>query len=197
MSEQDTAGTGRISEMAGQTGDRAREVGGQAVDKARDVAGQATDKARDQAREQVGERSDQVGEQVGSVAGDARAVSGQLREQGNESVARLVDQGAAHAQRLADYLTESGPDRILADVEDYARRQPWLMALGGLAVGLVASRVVKASSHERATDGGSESANSRSGADVSRATLSPAVAQDPHFVANVPAPDGSAGEDRG
>ena len=51
--------------------------------------------------------------------------------------------------RVCRYLRESDADRILSDVEDFGRRQPWAVIAGGVALGLVASRFLKASSTRR------------------------------------------------
>jgi len=76
-------------------------------------------------------------------------VSGQLREQGKDQPAKLAEQAADRAERVSRYLTDSDADRILGDVEDFGRRQPWAVIAGGLALGLVASRFLKASSSRR------------------------------------------------
>ena len=60
------------------------------------------------------------------------------------------DEANGHrAERLGGYLQESDGDRILRDVEDFARRNPWAVAAGGLLVGFAASRMLKASSGDR------------------------------------------------
>jgi hypothetical protein len=69
-----------------------------------------------------------------------------LREQGKDKPAKLAGQAADRAERLGDYLKRSDADRILNDVEDFGRRQPWAVIVGGLALGIVASRLLKASS---------------------------------------------------
>src|SRR5918997_2947471 len=107
-----------------QTQEKAREVAGQAQDKAREAAGQA----RGRVSEEVDRRSTQAGEQVTSNAGDARSVAEELRKQGKEKPARYVEQAADRAERLGGYLQESDRDRILPDVEDFARRNPWAVA---------------------------------------------------------------------
>jgi len=112
------------------------------------MANTATE-ARGRMREQVDRRSTEIGERVGSTAGDARSVAEQLRSQGKEAPAKYVDQAADRAERLGGYLQESDADRILNDVEDFARRNPWAMAAAGLALGFAASRMLKASSGER------------------------------------------------
>ena len=121
----------------------------QAKEKAQAAAGQAKEKAGFQLRSQVDQRSTDAGHRVGGLASDARAVSASLREQGKDQPARLAEQAAERADRLGTYLKESDADRILGDVEDFGRRQPWAVIAGGLALGLVASRFLKASSLDR------------------------------------------------
>ena len=78
-----------------------------------------------------------------------RSVGEQLREQGKDQPAKLAEQAADRAERLGSYLKESDADRILGDVEDFGRRRPWAVIAGGVALGLVASRFLKASSSDR------------------------------------------------
>jgi hypothetical protein len=46
-------------------------------------------------------------------------------------------------------LREKDSDALLADVEDFARRQPWAVGAGALVLGFVGSRFLKASSGRR------------------------------------------------
>jgi ElaB/YqjD/DUF883 family membrane-anchored ribosome-binding protein len=119
------------------------------VDQAREKAQQAAGEAKGRVREQVDQRSTEAGQQVSSTASDLRSVGEQLRQQGKDTPARLAEQAAERTERLGSYLTESDADRILGDVEDFARRQPWAMVAGGLALGFAASRFLKASSSQR------------------------------------------------
>jgi hypothetical protein len=121
----------------------------QAKEKAQEAAGQAKEKAGSQLRYQVDQRSTDAGHRVSGVASDVRAVGESLREQGKDQPAKLAEQAADRAERLGSYLKESDADRILGDVEDFGRRQPWAVIAGGVALGLVASRFLKASSIDR------------------------------------------------
>jgi hypothetical protein len=121
----------------------------QAKEKAKEQAQQAAGQARSTLRTQVDQRSTEAGERVGTIASDARSVGEQLREQGKEQPAKLAEQAADRAERLGDYLKNSDADRILQDVEDFGRRRPWAVIAGGLALGLAASRFLKASSSRR------------------------------------------------
>lgn len=125
--------------------DTAHEVAGQAQER----AGQAAEQAKSKVREQVDQRSTQIGEQVSSNAGDVRSVAEELRKQGKDRPAQVAEQAADRAERVGRWLTESDGDRILRDAEDFGRRRPWAIALGGAAIGFAASRLLKASSNER------------------------------------------------
>ena len=129
----------------GQAQEKAQEVASQAQDKAREAAGQA----RGRVSEQVDQRSTQIGEQVKSNAGDVRSVADELRKQGKDTPAKYVEQAADRAERVGGYLENSDGDRILRDVEDFGRRNPWAIAAGGLVLGFAASRMLKASSAQR------------------------------------------------
>jgi hypothetical protein len=128
-----------------QAKDKAQEVAGQAQEKAQEAAGQA----RNQVRGQIDQRSTQAGEQVRGHADDLRSVSEQLRQQGKEQPAKLADQAAERLERTGSWLTQSDADQIIGDVEDFARKNPWAVMAGGLALGFAASRVLKASSTDR------------------------------------------------
>jgi hypothetical protein len=127
---------------AGSTTDQAKE-------QVKQQAQQARGQAKDKLREQVDQRSTQAGERVGSTAQDVRSVAAELRNQGKDQPAKVAEQAADRAERLGDYLRDSDADRILRDVEDFGRRKPWAVALGGLALGFAASRFLKASSSRR------------------------------------------------
>ncbi len=135
-------GDGGAKEQAQQ---KAQAVKEQAAGQAREAAGQARSRVRDQ----VDQRSTQAGERVSQSAGDLRSVADGLREQGKDGPAKLADQVAERTERAGSYLSESDADRILGDVEDFARSNPWAVAAGGLFLGFAASRVLKASSSRR------------------------------------------------
>ena len=119
------------------------------TDQAKDAAGQAKEKTGSHLRSQVDQRSTNAGHKVGGFALDLRSVGEQLREQGNDQPARLAEQAADRAEQFGSYLKESNTDRILGDAEDFGRRRPWAVIAGGMALGLVASRLLKASSGDR------------------------------------------------
>jgi hypothetical protein len=130
---------------AQQVKDQVKDAAQATEDRARSAASQAKRGFRDQ----VDRRSTEAGERISMQAGDVRGVAEELRRQGKDAPARLADQLADRAERVAGYLERADGDRILRDVEDYARRNPWAVAAGGLVVGFAASRFLKASSGQR------------------------------------------------
>jgi hypothetical protein len=116
---------------------------------AREKTQGAAQQARGRFRDQVDQRSTQAGERLSGTAADARSVAEELRRQGKDAPARLAEQAAGQADRVADYLKGASGERILRDVEGFARRQPWAVAAGGLVLGFAASRFLKASSSRR------------------------------------------------
>jgi len=125
--------------------DDAQQAAADVQEKAREVRAQA----RSKLREQVDQRSTQAGQQAKGAAGDVRSVAEELRRQGKDSPARFAEQAADRVERAGGWLEESDGDRILRDVEDFGRRNPWAIVAGGLALGFVASRLLRASSRDR------------------------------------------------
>lgn len=152
----------------------------QVKERVQDVAQQAKGETREQLRTQINERSTQAGEQVSSAAGALRRTSEQLRNEGNAGAAKLVDGVVDRGERLGDYLTRVDGEQMLRDVEDLARRQPWLFVSGSAIVGFLAARFMKASSNSR-YQGSSSAAYGQDGTRrfASREALPPPAASGP------------------
>ena len=145
MAEAVSTGSGSTGSTKEQAQEKAQEVAGQAQEK----MGQAADQAKSTVRQQVDQRSTQIGEQVSTQASDVRSVAEELRNKGKDGPAKIADQAADRAEKVGNWLTQSDGDSILHDVEDFGRSKPWAIALGGMALGFAASRLLKASSSER------------------------------------------------
>jgi ElaB/YqjD/DUF883 family membrane-anchored ribosome-binding protein len=128
-----------------QARDQVQQVAGQAGEKLQEAKGQLGG----QIRSEVDSRTTQFGSQVDSTAHSLRAVGKELRNQGEETPAKLADQIADKVEQVASYLTNSNGDKILRDAENFGRKQPWLVIGAGLAVGFAAARFLKASSGRR------------------------------------------------
>jgi hypothetical protein len=135
----------KSQEGPGQVQEKAQQAAGQVQEKAQQAAGQAKSKLR----EQLDQRSSQAAEQINEQAGDLRVVGNSLREQGKDGPAKAADRVAEYAEKAGGYLRDKDSDALLSDAEDFARRQPWAVGAGALALGFAASRFLKASSRKR------------------------------------------------
>jgi hypothetical protein len=133
--------------------------------------------SKERLKEQVDQRSTQAGQQVNTVADDVRTVAGELRNQGKDTPAQYAEQAAERVQGVGQWLERSDGDQIVRDVENFARRNPWAVAAGGVALGLAASRFLKASSSERYR----ASVSNGNGAGGAPVTGSPTVQPDREF----------------
>jgi len=136
---------GTAQQVSGQAKEKTQQVAGQVQEKTQQVKGQAGSRLRDE----VNSRSTQAGEQVVPMADALRSTGEQLRSQGKEPHAKLADGAADRVERLGTYLTELDGDSLLRDVENFGRQRPWILGLGGAAIGFFASRFLKASSSRR------------------------------------------------
>lgn len=138
-----------MAETTASTGDQVKDKAGEVAGQAQEKAQQAAGQAREQVRGQIDQRSSEAGEKVSRQGSDLRSVGAALREQGNDGPAKLADQAADRVERAGSWLSESDADKLLHDVEDAARRNPWAVVAGGIALGFAASRLLKASSSDR------------------------------------------------
>lgn len=171
VGEQVREGAQQVGEQVQQARETVQETAQRAVGQAQEQVGKQVGKARGQIRDQVDQRLSQTGEQVGSTAHDLRTVATELRRIDKESPAKVADQLAERAEGVARYLSNSNGQSVLRDVEDFGRRQPWAVLAGGLALGFIASRFLKASSTQRYGSGSTNGHTSTRSRDEIRAGL--------------------------
>ncbi len=130
---------------------------GDAAATVQEKAGEMKQQGRGKLGEELDRRTSDVGGQARQAAHALRRSGEQMREEGgqpgSEQMAGLFETAAARVERLGGYLERASGDRMLRDVEDFARRRPWAVAGAGLVAGLAASRVLKASSERRYATG--------------------------------------------
>ena len=146
---------GHMTEVADERrqGEGVRERAGGAVEEAasaaQDKALELRSKGASQLRDQLDTRTTDVGRQAKSVAQAFRQSGEKLRGEGSTQAANATDMAAQRVEQLGEYLERVQGDELLRDAERFARQRPWLLAGMGLFAGLVASRMMKASSEQR------------------------------------------------
>ena len=123
----------------------------EAKEKIKEKGQEVKSQAGERVREQLQTRAQSAGEQAQSLSQSVRRVGSELRTQGQQSQATVLDQVAVRSEQLAGYLTQAEPDQLLSDARrlgsratDFARQQPLFVAGIGLAVGLIGSRLASA-----------------------------------------------------
>ena len=99
--------------------------------------------------DQIDRRSTDAGSMIREHADNLRQMSENLRDQGQQATANLVDGAAGRLESLSSYLTDTDGERIVHDVENLARSQPIVTATVGLAAGFLAARLLRASATQR------------------------------------------------
>jgi hypothetical protein len=116
----------------------------------REAAQQAVQQGKTLIGKEVDDRTTQIGRQVGSVAQELRNVGDQMRTSGPVGLAAgYVDQAADLVDRLGTYLQDADSERLMGDLENIARQNPWGIAAGALVLGFATSRFLKTSSARR------------------------------------------------
>lgn len=122
---------------------------GSMAEQAKGLTEQAKSRASGTVKEQLDTRSTQAGEQMQKVAGAMRQSSNQLREQAGENPAKVNDAVAEKVEQLSSYLTNANAEKLLSDLENVARRRPWVVAGAATVLGFTLSRFLKASGRNR------------------------------------------------
>jgi len=152
-------GQSKAKQVAGEgkqaAGQAASEVKDTAKEQAQRVAGEAKTQVRNVASEVRGRVSDQARSQNDKLVGSIRQTADQLDEMRGERAegpaAAVVSRVAEGGRQLADYLDRNGPEGVLQEVQDFARRKPGTFLATALVAGFVVGRlgksVVKADSN--------------------------------------------------
>jgi hypothetical protein len=144
-----------MADTANQTGreglaDQTKSQVQEATSAAQEKVVELNERGKGKLGDTLDQRTNQAGEQARKMAQVLRQSGEQLRSQGEGEQAAGVAEGAAdRIERIGGYLEKTGGDELLRDVEEFARRRPWMIAGIGLLAGLAASRFLKASSERR------------------------------------------------
>src|SRR3954452_20834885 len=137
VAQQGKQATGQaVSEVTGTAREQAQRLGAEAKTQVRHVAADVRGRVSEQARSQNDRLVDtirQTADQLDEMRGD--------RAEGPAAtvVSRVADSG----RQLADYLDHNGPEGVLREVQDFARRRPGAFLATALAAGFVVGRLGK------------------------------------------------------
>lgn len=157
------------SKVASSVGESSKQVAGEAATQASAVLGEA----RVQLQSLVGQAKDELGTQLSSrgeqVAGGLRRLVGQIdaladgRPGEAGALTGYLREARGKVETVARRLDEGGPQGVIGDLSDFARRRPGTFLAAAGLVGFVVGRAVRAgaaASKEGLVESGSTSARS-------------------------------------
>ncbi|MFI7540390.1 hypothetical protein [Actinoplanes sp. NPDC049599] len=140
-----------VKQAAGQSAQAAGQAAGEVKDTAKEqalrVGSEAKTQVRNVASEVRGKVSAQARTQNDKLVGSIRDMADHLDEmRGDRSespATQIVSRVADSGRQLAGYLETKGPEGVLREVEDFARRRPGAFLATALAAGFVVARLGK------------------------------------------------------
>jgi len=140
-----------LTETAGETAGSVRRAASNLAETAKQQAGDVVGEAAAQTRGVVADArhrlTDEVHSQNERLAGGIRQVADQLTEmaggQGDSTARMLVQRLGEGGRQVADYLERNGPEGVLTEVQEFARRRPGVFLLGAALTGFVVGRLGK------------------------------------------------------
>ncbi|GAA4973517.1 hypothetical protein [Actinoplanes utahensis] len=134
------------ADVAGTAAEQAQRVGAEARDQVRTITAEVRDKVGEQARAQ----SDKLISTIRETADHLDEMRGDRQDSPAATVvARVADGG----RQFADYLDRHGPEGVLQEVQDFARRRPGAFLATALAAGFVVGRLGKSVANAEAHAG--------------------------------------------
>lgn len=115
------------------------ETGGE---RAASVVAEFLDAARSAAESLLEEQKRQIADRVSGAGEALRSAVAPLDRSQNGIMARFVEQAADRVENFSRSLRGRRWNDLVADTEDYARRQPTLFVLGAIATGFALGRLL-------------------------------------------------------
>lgn len=137
-----------VSAAMSEHGEQLKQEMGDVVQTAKDQVVDLRETARTRIEEEVDRRRTELGTGARRIADATRQTSRDLRDEGKDLPAMLIDQASSGIDRAASYLEETDAEQVMRDLRDAGRRMPWLFVAAGVAVGFAASRVIKAAGND-------------------------------------------------
>ncbi|HXV24299.1 MAG TPA: hypothetical protein VED46_08565 [Alphaproteobacteria bacterium] len=120
-----------------------------AVEQAKSEAGRLTQAARERTLSYLEERKSLLAEDMAGVANAARGAAERFDEHGNPLMADYVLHAADGIERFSQAIGNRDLSALMAEAEEFARRQPAVFIGAGVAVGFLLARLLKSSSEHR------------------------------------------------
>ncbi|MFD3682289.1 hypothetical protein [Streptomyces sp. NPDC058613] len=143
-------------------------MGGTAKEQAANVVGEATAQTRNLVGDLRDQLQGQAQTQTHRLAENVRQIAQELREMSetgkpDSTVAGVARQIADGGNQVAARLEQRGPDRLVSDLQNFARRRPAAFLVGAALAGFLVARAGKGVSAAGSADSGTGDGSGGSG----------------------------------
>jgi inorganic triphosphatase YgiF len=126
------------------------------------VVAELLDAAQSAAESLLGEQKRRAAEQVSGIAGALRSAAHSLGRSENRAAARYAHQAADQVENFLHAVRDRDWREIVADIENFARREPTWFVLGAVVTGFLVGRFLWASTDDQRSGGAATRASRRS-----------------------------------
>jgi polyhydroxyalkanoate synthesis regulator phasin len=144
-----TTDTGAAADAARSTVDEIVEAGKEKAAELKREVHEVTEQAKGQVRQAATQQKDAAARQMDGFAHALMAAADDLRSRGQDFAADYVREAASGLERASGAVRERDLDEIMANVEDFARRQPVAFLGGAVVAGFGIARLVRSSADHR------------------------------------------------
>jgi len=137
-----------VSAAMSEHGDQLKQEMGDVAQTAKEQVVELRDTARTKVDDEVDRRRTELGTGARRMADATRDTGQQLRDEGKDLPAMLIERAATGMDRAASYLEQTDAQQMWSDARDLGRRMPWVFVLAGGVVGFAASRIIKAAGND-------------------------------------------------
>ncbi len=114
-------------------------------EKAREAGKKATAEGKSKAYGLLGDGKQRAASSLGNTAQALYRIGDQFRKNDQDGIGQYAERASSQIQGFSDYLYDRDPDDIVRDVQEAARRRPWIAIGGAFIAGLATARFLKAS----------------------------------------------------
>ncbi len=154
------------------------------LQQAKQTTNEVVSQVQEQASSQVNRQKETAASELSTVVNAVRRFGETLNNEGNGPIARFAaqygDKAANSLDRVAQYLREQDPKRLLGDVQNFGRRQPALLIGGAFLLGFAGARIIKSS-----MDAAGSTYDQSQGLMTTRTSPNPGSQPQPSFNTNV------------
>ena len=143
----------KAGEAAHTAMEHTRQLGDEIAGQARNVAGQVRERLSGEAQSQ----NDRLATTLRHLSDELETM--RKNAPGDSLAAAVVQRLSEGSRQAADYLRENGPDGMLREVQEYARRKPGTFLLTSAVAGFVIGRVGKGLLTNGGTNGATNGAS--------------------------------------